>query len=138
MRNALAPLAVIVVSLAAVSTRGDEKQEKEKGPGDPAKSASIWMKQKLAASQNILAGLTRADFDAIGTNAASMLAVGYLEKWIRADTPGYGVMMKDFEYANQSLVRAARAKNLDRATVAYLQLTLSCVNCHNLIRDAAK
>ena len=96
--------------------------------------ASIWMKQKLAASQNILAGLTKNDFEAIGKNAKSMLAVEFLEKWIRADTPGYRVMLKDFEYANESLILAARKKNLDRATIAYVQLTLSCVKCHELVR----
>ena len=36
--------------------------------------------------------------------------------------------MNDFEYANKSLTLAAREKNLDGATVAYVQLTLSCVN----------
>ena len=47
-------------------------------------------------------------------------------------------MMKDFEYANKSLVRAVRAKNLDSATIGYLQLTLSCVDCHKVVRDPGK
>ena len=47
-------------------------------------------------------------------------------------------MLADFDYANKSLVLAARERNLDRATIAYLQLTLSCVNCHTLVRDSAK
>ena len=86
----------------------------------------------------MLAGLTKADFKAIEKNAKSMIAVGYLEKWVRADTPGYKTMLADFEYANKSLVLATRERNLDRATIAYLQLTLSCVNCHTLVRDSAK
>ena len=55
------------------------------GGGDPpqGEAASLWMKQKLGASQNVLAGLTKADFESIEKNAKSMIAVGYLEKWVR-------------------------------------------------------
>jgi hypothetical protein len=71
----------------------------------------------------------------IGKNADSMIAVGYLEKWVRADTPGYRSFIDDFQYANKLLSLGAREKNLDKATLAYLQLTVSCVNCHRIIRD---
>ena len=77
---------------------------------------------------------TRPDFVAIAKNAQSMLAVGYLEKWLRSNTPGYQMFMKDFEYANRSLTLAVREKKLDGATVAYIQLTLSCVHCHRTFR----
>ncbi len=96
------------------------------------------MKQKLVASQNVLAGLTKGDFDMIAKNAKSMLVVGYLEKWVRADIPEYQKMTKDFEFANKSLVEAARDKNLDRATIAYVQLTFSCVDCHKIVRGETK
>jgi hypothetical protein len=111
-----------------------------RGGDDPAKEkqASVWMKQKLVASQYILGGLTKADFDAIRLNAESMVFVGYLEKWVRADTPGYQNMMRDFEYANKLLIHASREKNLDSATLGYVQLTLSCVNCHKVVRDVTK
>jgi hypothetical protein len=96
------------------------------------------MKQKLSASQNILAGLTKGDFEAIDKNAQSMLVVEYLEKWLRSDTPGYNMKLRDFEYANKALRLAAKEKNVDGATIAYIQLTLSCVHCHKLVRDVKK
>ena len=108
----LATLILVTSTFTIHPARRLNAQEKEK-------QASLWMKQKLSASQNILAGLTTADFGAIEKNAQSMLAVGYLERWVCADTPGYRAMMKDFEYANKSLVRAAREKNLDGATIGY-------------------
>ncbi len=134
MRNLLtilAALALMSSTLAIELARGDDGKSKQQ-------EASVFMKQKLSASQNILAGLTRADFDAIKKNAESMLVVGYLEKWVRADTPGYQKMMRDFEYANKSLVLASREKNLDGATLAYVQLTFSCVHCHKLVRGDEK
>ena len=124
----LATLVLITAMCGVNHTRGGDEQPKDN-------AGSLWMKQKLVASQNLLAGLTMADYPAIEKNAQSMIAVGYLEKWIRADTPEYQTMLRVFLYANKSLTLAAREKNLDGATVAYLQLTLSCVNCNKLVRD---
>src|ERR1017187_1538171 len=129
--TALAILTLIAAPLAVPTTRGGADQEKES-------KSSLWMKQKLGASQNILGGLTKGDFEAIEKNAQSMLVVENLEKWLRADTPGYQMKLKDFEYANKSLVLAAKEKNLDGATIAYIQLTLSCVHCHKVVRDVAR
>ncbi len=98
-RTILAVLALITASLGVHPTRGGDDQPKDK-------EGSLWMKQKLVASQNILAGLTKADYSAIEKNARSMIVVGYLEKWIRSDTPGYQTMLRDFDYANKTLALA--------------------------------
>ena len=58
----LAALILITAPLAVQPTRGDDQQEQEK---EKEKPASVWMKMKLSASQNILAGLTKGDFDEI-------------------------------------------------------------------------
>jgi hypothetical protein len=34
--------------------------------------------------------------------------------------------------------RKAKDKNIDGATLAYLRLTMNCVNCHKYVRQAAK
>jgi len=104
----------------------------------PAQKSSIWMRQKVQASQAILTGLASADFQAIGQNAAAMSAMEQLEKWLRADSPGYRTQLRLFEFADRELIRAAREKNLDAATLAYNQLTISCVNCHKIVRDAVR
>jgi hypothetical protein len=134
MRKSLTTLATLTLMMAMLAVhpaRGRDEQAKEP-------EASIWMKQELVASQYILGGLTKADFGAIEKNAQSMLAVGYLEKCVRAYIPEYQKMMEDFEYANKSLTLAAREKNLDGATIAYLQLTISRVNCHKVVRGVGK
>ena len=105
---------------------------------EPAKKSSIWMKEKVRASQAILTGLASADFQAIGRNAAAMDVIQYLEKWQRADSPGYRTQLQLFELANRELIRAAREKNIDAAALAFNQLTVSCVNCHKIVRDAAR
>jgi len=96
------------------------------------------MKKKLELSQNILAGLTEADFDKVRKNAQAMNFLGALEKWQRADKPDYKRQVSYFEFANLELIRQAGEKNLDGAALAYNQLTVSCVQCHKIVRDAKK
>jgi hypothetical protein len=133
MKKALASLTAMMLSFACFSVARTEEQAGKSS--DEPKQASIWMKQKLFASHNILTGLTKADYGVIAENAKSMLVLEYLEKWFRSDIPGYRSQLTDFEHANQGLVKAAQEKNLDAATVSYMQLTISCVNCHKLVRD---
>jgi hypothetical protein len=43
-----------------------------------------------------------------------------------------------FEFADRELIRAAREENLYGATLAFTQLTISCVNCHKIVRSVPK
>jgi hypothetical protein len=138
MRRLLTLAGALLITFAVVTAKAQQPAAKTAEPQNADAKASLWMKQKLAASQAVMAGLTRANFDAIRTNAETMLAVEYLEKWVRADVPNYKKMLNDFEYANRALVLASKEKNLDGATLAYMELTLSCVNCHKIVRDVKK
>jgi hypothetical protein len=46
------------------------------------------------------------------------------------ETPEYLRHGKEFRRHAEALRQAAQTKNLDGATLAYVQLTLNCVNCH--------
>ncbi len=133
--KSLITVTAAAVSLAVFSAPLSSGQEKKSAEQD---KASVWMKKKLEFSQNILAGLTESDFDKVRTNAEAMAVLGYLEKWARADRPDYKKQVAFFEFANQELIRQAKEKNLDGATLAYNQLTVSCVQCHKIVRDAKK
>ena len=139
MKDKLFGLASLLVALAvlSVSTVGaDEKKPDEKEAGK--KEASIWMQKKLEHSQKILAGLTEADFDKIQSSAGMLQVLNFLEEWDRGRNPEYRRQLKYFSDANAELIRQAGKKNLGGATLAYTQLTLSCVHCHNVVRDVKK
>ena len=143
MKDKLFGLASLLVALAvlSVSTVGaDEKKPDEKKPREKAgkKEASVWMQKKLEYSQKILAGLTEADFDKIQSSAGKMQVLNFLEEWDRGRNPEYRRQLKYFSDANAELIRQAGKKNLGGATLAYTQLTLSCVHCHNIVRDVKK
>lgn len=105
------------------------------GQDDPDQQ-SFWMRKKLEFSQSILAGLATADFDAIAKSATSMKNLTLIERMARrTDAEDYRMQLGVFQFANNELIRAAKKKDVDSATVAFTQLTLSCVNCHKLLRD---
>ncbi len=56
------------------------------------------------------------------------------ENWRVYQTLEYRQHSADFARIAGELTKAARAKNLDGATLAYLQLTMSCVSCHKYTR----
>jgi len=100
------------------------------------KKPSFWMEKKLEHTQRILAGLANEDFEEIGKRARSLAALNQVERWVRSGVPEYQAQLQIFQNANQQLIRAANHENLDGAAMAYVQLTMSCVNCHKVIRDS--
>jgi cytochrome c556 len=99
---------------------------------------SYWMKKKMEYSEKILAGLAKADFAEIEKNARSMNSLSQIESWVRAGAPEYKSQLATFRSANKSLIRMAQEEDVDGATLAFMQLTQSCVQCHKLIRDTGK
>lgn len=126
---AICLLATVAVCRPAVGA-DEQKPDEQK--------ASFWMKKKLEYTEAILTGMTSGNFDQIAKNARSMNALGQLEKWVRANSSEYRAQLKIFTNANKQLIEMADAENLDGAAAAYVQLTLSCVNCHKLVRDHAR
>lgn len=147
MRKSDAILAVLVLvgAGAAVSAQGDDAPKQKTSPAasavqaktvaDQIKESKFWMDQKLTRTQNILAGLTRGDYDSVTENAKALNVLNYLEAYVRSDVPEYKEQLQLFKFANGSLIKSARAKNTEAATLAYTQLCISCVNCHNVLRD---
>lgn len=122
---------LLSASIAVFALRADEKNEKP----DEKKPASFWMKKKLEYSEKVLEGLAEADFELIEANAKKMTALGTIEVFVRGRDEEYGHEYRVFERSARELIRAAQDQNIDRASLAYVGLTLSCVNCHKHLRD---
>jgi hypothetical protein len=116
----------IVAGLEPV--RPDGKKEGETQP-------SVWMKLKLEYAQKILQGLAEADFDRIAENAEAMQGFNRFEGLLRRRPSGYAAQLQIFKEANAELIRQASRESLDGATLAFTQLTISCVNCHKRLRE---
>lgn len=103
---------------------------------DVKKKANLWMKSKLAFSRNVLEGLTDADFDKITKNAIALNVATNFDVMFRPKDPEFKQQVLLFVAANNEIIRQAKLKNLYGATLAYNQLVVSCVHCHQMLRDA--
>ncbi len=105
---------------------------------DQSQPSSFWMEQKLRISKELLTGLATADFDAIGRNAELMRGLNRVESFVRRGPEGYRDQLTQFNMATDSLIRASLDENLEAATLAFNQLTISCVGCHQHLRELAE
>lgn len=92
------------------------------------------MRQKLELSQQLLRGLVLEDFPLMRTNATRLGRLSEMTGWQVRNTPEYTGFSAEFRRAADELAYAAGEKNLDGATLAYTQLTYSCVSCHKYMR----
>lgn len=95
------------------------------------------MREKLDFSKKILEGLTVENFDLISTNAKALRKLSQASEWEVPTIPNaneYVVFTGEFQRLCDELVVKSREKNIDGATLVYLRLTMSCVNCHKYVR----
>lgn len=93
------------------------------------------MRVKLTHSQDVLEGLAVEDFDLIDCGAQQLSLTSEDASWQVLQTEDYARMSADFRRSCDRLREAARAKNLDGAALAWMEVTMKCVQCHKYIRD---
>ena len=103
---------------------------------EPDKEAGVKeaMRQKVAYSQQVLVGITLGDYGLIAGNAEKLVELSNKTNWYSRQAPEYELFLNEFRRNAQELMEAGRKKNLDGASLAYVQMTLSCVSCHQFIR----
>lgn len=123
---------VFAIGLCMAMAHGDEPKP------DTATDKSFWMTKKLQYMQDILAGLTSEDLELVAKKASQMRALSKIEGWARrAESEEYRRQLRLFQRTTQMLEGEAAKSNLDGATLAFTQVTVSCVNCHNHLRADA-
>src|SRR5262245_5766671 len=115
----------------------DKKAEKEK-PGVRKTLLRAFMRKKLSASQSILEGLVVEDFNLIADGAKDLKATAGAAEFMVSNDPLYVEHADDFRRIANKLAVAAKEKRLDGATLAYVDLTMSCVECHKHVRNLPK
>ena len=100
---------------------------------EPKKTAL--MQRKLKHAQNVLEGLAINDFDKIGDNAKELLTISKLNEWKVVKTPKYATYSNEFQENVEKLIKNAKEKNLDGATLAYVEMTSTCIKCHKHVRE---
>jgi hypothetical protein len=107
-------------------------------PGQQPDQVAVFMRAKLGHSQNVLEGLALEDFDLIGRGAHDLSLASQASSWQVLQTEDYARQSAEFRRSCDSLRSAAKAKNLDGAALAWMEVTMKCVQCHKYVRDAAR
>jgi hypothetical protein len=100
-----------------------------------------FMRQKLVFAKDVLEGLALEQFATIEKGGKALKKLSEGAEWEVSTIPNatdYIMMTTDFQRHADDLVKQAKAKNIDGATLAYVKLTMSCVQCHKFIRDTGK
>ena len=92
-------------------------------------------------SKNILEGLSLEQYDLIEKNAKALKVLSQAAEWEVPTIPNatdYVAMTSEFQRYADDLVRSAKQSNIDGATLAYVKLTMNCVQCHKFVRFASR
>ena len=122
---------VLVVVLLGTGHAQEKKPEARKAG---AKTPTV-MQRKLAHAQKVLEGLALNDFDKIKSNADDLNQCAQEAGWKLVKTARYELYSNDFVRHLEGLQKAAKAKNTDAAALAYVEVTLTCVKCHQYVRE---
>lgn len=124
-------------SLADDEAKPAEKAAKDEKPGVRKTVVRGLMRKKLAASERILEGLAVENFDLIAEGARELKATAGAAEFMQFDDTQYVEHANDFRRIIRKLAVAAEEHRLDGATLAFLDITMSCVECHKHVRGAA-
>jgi hypothetical protein len=126
-------LSAAIVALLATAVADPHSR----GAAQQPHSRKEFMRQKLAFSQKVLEGLTLEDYAMIAKNAKALKLLSQASEWEVPTIPNateFVAFTTEFQQMTDTLGQKAKEKNIDGATLAYIRLTMSCVNCHKYVR----
>ncbi len=125
MKSTVTIVVTFAVGLAAIAYSQD-------AGGD--KTQAI-MQSKLEHSQALLEGLTTEDYEGLAKHANALTLLSLEADWNILQTAEYRRLSEDFRRSTKRLTDTAKNENLDGATLAYVGVTVKCVECHKYVRS---
>ena len=92
------------------------------------------MREKLEQSQKVLGALVTEDYFTLERISERLSAMTQEATWQAFQNPDYTQFSANFRSQANALAKAAKEKNIDAATLAYVRMTMSCVDCHKSVR----
>jgi cytochrome c556 len=127
----LTALAIAVVPSWSFVT---EAAEKDVPKAVPSKQSQL-MKEKLRQAQLLLDGMATNDFDKILKSSRELMLISKTAEFTAVKTREYELHTNEFRRALQNITKRAEEKNLDGVTLAYVDMTMSCIRCHEHTRE---
>jgi hypothetical protein len=141
MKNVIAILATVALFCGLAALIG-EAQEPKKAPAEKKEAAKLdkkivkeLMEKKLKHAQQLLAALVHNDLKKAGKEAEELQRVRKQAGWFIYQTKDYEMWSDEFATSAEQIIKAAKDGNPDSAKLGYLQMTMTCFNCHTYVRD---
>ena len=119
-------LALTVLLTIAFSAHVDDARAEQ----PQGRQHAVLMEKKLTSAQEALAGLARRNFPEIEKQAQMLNLLSHEAAWNVIQTEEYLRLSDSFRSTTKQLERAARDQEADAVGLAYIKLTISCMDCH--------
>lgn len=120
-RSGLAVLFIIAFSANVGDARAEQPLDRQH---------AVLMEKKLTSAQEVLGGLARRNFPEIEKQAQMLNLLSHEAAWNVIQTEEYLRLSDSFRSTIKQLKRAAEDGESDAVALAYINLTISCIDCH--------
>jgi hypothetical protein len=93
------------------------------------------MREKLVYANKALEGISLENYEKLAESAQMMRMISRAASWHVIDSDEYARYSKNFQEEAADLERHAKAKNLEAASLDYMRITMTCVQCHKHLRE---
>lgn len=131
--SAFVLLRVALVAFVATMLVAPGAAEDKPKPPEPKKLTV--MQRKLSHAQKLLESLALNDFAKMESSAGELQLCAMEASWQIVKKPKYEIYSNDFVRQLDSIKTAAKKKNTDAAALAFVEMTLTCVKCHQFVRE---
>jgi hypothetical protein len=129
MKRILCGATVFALALVPFAATGQDKKD------DRDEVLAAMMQKKLKNAHLVLDGVAIGDFKKMANGGEELIRLAKSETWQLIRSPHYEKHSADFIQRTENLVKKAKEKNMDGAALAYVEMTLSCVRCHQYVRE---
>jgi cytochrome c556 len=88
------------------------------------------MRTKLEHSQKILESVVTSNWAELEKHSQELQRLANDPAWVVLKTRDYARQSEAFLRATEDLIDAAKRRDLEAAPLAYVSMTMSCVQCH--------
>ncbi len=135
-------MALLAAGAVWMSNRSSDAQDKaakvakeEKGEQPKKTPIQLFMRKKLEATQKVMEGLAIEDYDLIAQGARQLRGISAAADFAVVKEALYTQHADEFRRIVDRMEKQAKEKRLDGAALSYMDMTMSCVECHKFVRN---
>ena len=96
------------------------------------------MDEKLEHAQDLLEAMILGDYQAVEQSSSELIRVSEDSQWSPSQDPEYLRRARGFRETANALIEQARAGHPDGIALAYMEMTLTCIQCHRHLKGGRR